>query len=385
MHGASSRRPVFFSVFNFRFSTFDFEACTLMFFIDRATIFVRAGNGGNGAASLRREKYIPKGGPDGGDGGKGGDVIVVGDPSHDTLLHLTHHPHYRAKNGGGGMGKSMHGGDGADVLIPVPLGTVVMDHDSEQVLADIGQPGQRLIVARGGAGGLGNEHFKSATNQTPMEATPGEQGQERTLRLELKLLADVGLVGLPNAGKSTLLRAISRATPKVADYPFTTLSPHLGIAELPGERRLVVADIPGLIEGAAHGAGLGHDFLRHIERTAVLVHVLDVAPVDNSEPAKNYDVVRKELLDYSVELAEKPEIIAFNKIDLVPADQRSEAVKKLIAKLRLPRDENPVLISGATGEGVKEMLEACWDARGKGKSVASWSGIADAPVQPDRP
>src|SRR5688572_24977188 len=218
-----------------------------MFFIDRATIFVRAGNGGNGSVSFRREKYVPKGGPDGGDGGKGGDVILVGDPSYDTLLHLTHHPHYRAKNGGGGLGKSMHGGDGADITVPIPLGTVVADAASGQVLADINQSGQSFLATKGGAGGLGNEHFKSATHQTPTESTPGELGQERTLKLELKLLADVGLVGLPNAGKSTLLRAVSRATPKVADYPFTTLSPHLGIADLPGdthERRLVVADIP---------------------------------------------------------------------------------------------------------------------------------------------
>ncbi|MCI0674334.1 MAG: GTPase ObgE [Phycisphaerales bacterium] len=343
-----------------------------MFFIDRATIFVRAGNGGNGAVSFRREKYVPKGGPDGGDGGKGGDVILVGDPSYDTLLHLTHHPHYRAKNGGGGMGKSMHGGDGADIMVPIPLGTVVADAASGQVLADINQAGQTFLAAKGGAGGLGNEHFKSATHQTPTESTPGELGQDRTLKLELKLLADVGLVGLPNAGKSTLLRAVSRATPKVADYPFTTLSPHLGIAELPGDRRLVVADIPGLIEGAAHGAGLGHDFLRHIERTAVLVHVLDLAPLDSSDPARNYEVIRQELLDYSVELAEKPEIIVFNKIDLVPQDQRAAAVKTMVSKLRLPRDVNPILTSGATGEGVKEMLEACWAARGKRGEPATW-------------
>jgi GTP-binding protein len=231
-----------------------------MLFIDRAIIFVRAGKGGNGAVSLRREKYIPKGGPDGGDGGKGGDVVLVGDESVNTLHHLTHHPHYRAKNGGNGMGRQMHGGDGADLSIPIPVGTLIADHDTEQLLADIDQVGQRVIIARGGTGGFGNEHFKTATNQTPMEATPGEAGEERTLRLELKLLADVGLVGMPNAGKSTLLRAVSRATPKVADYPFTTLSPNLGIAELPGDRRLVVADIPGLIAGAAHGAGLGHDF-----------------------------------------------------------------------------------------------------------------------------
>ena len=343
-----------------------------MLFIDRAIIFVRAGKGGNGAVSLRREKYIPKGGPDGGDGGKGGDVVLVGDESVNTLHHLTHHPHYRAKNGGNGMGRQMHGGNGADITIPIPVGTLIADHDTEQLLADIDQVGQRVIIARGGVGGFGNEHFKTATNQTPMEATPGEAGEERTLRLELKLLADVGLVGMPNAGKSTLLRAVSRATPKVADYPFTTLSPNLGIAELPGDRRLVVADIPGLIAGAAHGAGLGHDFLRHIERTAVLVHVLDVAPLDNSDPAENYDVVRKELLEYSVELAEKPELIVFNKIDLVPESQRAEIVKRLIAKLRLPRDVNPIQASGATSEGVREMLEACWEMRGKKLQPTAW-------------
>src|SRR5262245_13688026 len=335
-----------------------------MLFLDRATIFVRAGKGGNGAVSLRREKYIPKGGPDGGDGGKGGDIVIVGDPHVDTLLHLTHHPHYRAKNGGNGVGRSMHGGDGADLEIPVPLGTVIADAGSGQIVADVSNSGQRFVAARGGAGGFGNEHFKSATNQTPMEASAGEAGEERTLQLELKLLADVGLVGLPNASKSTLLRAVSRATPKVADHPFTQLSPHLGIAELPGDRRLVVADIPGLIEGAAHGAGLGHDFLRHIERTAVLVHVLDIAPLDGSDPVKNYDVIRQELLGYSVELAEKPEVLVFNKIDLVPQDQRAERIKRLVAGLRLPRDVNPIIVSGATGEGVREMLEACWAERG---------------------
>lgn len=351
----------------------------LMLFIDRATIFIRAGKGGNGCCSFRREKYIPKGGPDGGDGGKGGDVVIVADPSYDTLIHLTQHPHYRAKNGGPGLGKQMSGGNGADIIIPVPLGTVVLDADSTLVIADINQLDQRIIVARGGKGGLGNERFKTSTHQSPTECTPGEPGEERTLLMELKLLADVGLVGLPNAGKSTLLRAVSRATPKVADYPFTTLSPHLGIAELSsgrgdGERRLVMADIPGLIEGAAVGAGLGHDFLRHIERTAVLVHVLDIAPLDDSDPAKNYEVIRQELLDYSMELAEKPEVLVFNKIDLIPeADgERSNYVKKLIAKLRLPRDVNPILVSGATGEGVKDMLEACWTARGKKREAVGW-------------
>jgi GTPase len=348
-------------------------------FIDQATIFVRGGRGGDGCVSLRREKYIAKGGPDGGDGGRGGDVILVADTQMNTLIDLTHHPHYRASNGGAGMGKSMHGGDGADRIVQVPLGTVIHDAATGAVLADVSEIGQRVIIAKGGKGGFGNEHFKSSTNQTPREATPGEPGEERTLVLELKLLADVGLVGLPNAGKSTLLRAISRATPKVADYPFTTLSPHLGLAELPGEggalRRLVVADIPGLIEGAAGGAGLGHDFLRHIERTGVLVHVLDIAPIDGTDPASNYEVIRRELLEYSTELAEKPEVIVFNKIDLVPAEERAEAVKKLIGKLRLGPGENPIVCSGATGEGVKEMLEACWRMRmtRKDAPATGWS------------
>ena len=346
-------------------------------FIDRATIFVRGGRGGGGCISLRREKYIAKGGPDGGDGGKGGDVIVVADPQANTLIDLTHHPHYRARNGGNGSGKSMHGGDGEDIIVRVPRGTMIHDADTGVIIADVSEPDQRVIVARGGKGGFGNEHFKTSTYQTPMENTPGEAGEERTLNLELKLLAEVGFVGMPNAGKSTLLRAISRATPKVADYPFTTLSPHLGLAELPGDRRLVVADIPGLIEGAAGGAGLGHDFLRHIERTGVLVHVLDIAPLDGSDPAKNYEIIRQELLDYSTELAEKPEVIVFNKIDLVPEDERVGAVKKLIGKLRLPPAEDPVVVSGATGEGVKAMLEACWQARSaeghEAKPLTGWT------------
>lgn len=346
-------------------------------FIDRATIFVRGGRGGDGCISLRREKYIAKGGPDGGDGGRGGDVVVVADPQANTLIDLTHHPHYRARNGGNGSGKSMHGGNGEDCLVRVPLGTVIYDADTGVIVADISALDQKVIVGKGGSGGFGNEHFKTSTYQTPLENTPGEAGEERTLNLELKLLADVGLVGMPNAGKSTMLRAVSRATPKVADYPFTTLSPNLGLAELPGDRRLVIADIPGLIEGAADGAGLGHDFLRHIERTGVLVHVLDVSPIDGSDPAQNYEIIRRELLQYGVELAEKPEVIVFNKIDLVPEEDRAKVVKKLIGKLRLPAGEDPIVCSGATGEGVKPMLEACWTLRSrekdKTKPQTGWS------------
>jgi GTP-binding protein len=229
-----------------------------------------------------------------------------------------------------------------------------------------------VVVARGGRGGFGNEHYKSATNQTPREATPGEAGEEFTLRLELKLIADVGLIGLPNAGKSTMLRAVSNAQPKVADYPFTTLSPHLGIAELPGERRLIVADIPGLIEGAASGAGLGHDFLRHIERTNVLVHVLDIAPLDESDPVANYKTIRRELFDYAPELAEKPEILVLNKVDLVDQDEVIQRVNNIAGRLGLPKDEQPLLASGATGRGVRDVLEACWSALDKG-APAGWS------------
>jgi GTP-binding protein len=274
------------------------------------------------------------------------------------------------------MGQSRHGADGDDCIVDVPLGTLVNDVETGELVADVTAHDQRFVVAEGGAGGLGNEHFKSATNQTPREATPGGPLVERTLRLELKLLADVGLIGLPNAGKSTMLRAISRANPKVAEYPFTTRSPHLGIAELPagggGDRRLVVADIPGLIAGAAEGAGLGHDFLRHVERTRVLVHVLDVAPLDETEPVANYETIRNELFEYSAALAEKPEVLVLNKIDLWPAETRDAAIRRLISRLRLAADVPVIPASGATGEGSRAMLEACWQALGRAHT-AGWS------------
>lgn len=339
--------------------------------IDHAVIFVKAGDGGDGSSSLRREKFMPKGGPDGGDGGRGGDIVLVGDESLDTLFGLTRHPHFRAVDGDNGSSSSRSGADADELVVRVPLGTLVYDHVTGDFLADVDSPGQRFVVARGGKGGLGNEHFKSATHQTPREFTPGEIGEERTLRLELKLIADVGLIGKPNAGKSTLLRAISRATPKVADYPFTTLWPHLGIAELPGHRRLSVADIPGLIEGASQGAGLGHDFLRHIERTSVLVHVLDVAPTDGSDPAVNYREIRAELAAYSDALAAKPELIALNKIDLVPPQERDEIVSKLQSELDLADADRFLIVSGATGQGTRELLEACWSALDKGRT-ANW-------------
>ena len=311
--------------------------------------------------SLRHEKYIPKGGPDGGDGGKGGDVILLADSSLDTLYSLATSPHFRARGGFQGQGKSKHGANGVDCIVPLPMGTLVFDDDTGKLLIDLSQQEQRFVVARGGEGGFGNEHFKSATNQTPREATSGEDYQELTLRLELKLIADVGLVGKPNAGKSTMLRAISRATPKVADYPFTTLSPHLGIAQLTGERRIVVADIPGLIEGASAGAGLGHDFLRHVERTRVLVHLVEVLPEDGSDPCENYRTIRNELGEYSRNMLDKPEIVVLNKIDLLPDNEKKQRLEELSRNLEL----EPLVASGGTGEGLTEILESCWRALDK--------------------
>jgi GTP-binding protein len=249
---------------------------------------------------------------------------------------------------------------------------LVRDADRGHLLKDLTDDGQTIVIAQGGKGGKGNKRFATSTHRAPRETEPGEEGEKRNVVLELKLIADVGLIGLPNAGKSTLLSRLSKATPEIANYPFTTKYPNLGLVQVGYDHQFVVADIPGLIEGAATGAGLGHDFLRHIERTAVLVHVLDIAPLDDSDPAKNYEVIRQELLDYSMELAEKPEVLVFNKVDLIAEDERAERVKKLIAKLRLPRDVNPILVSGATGEGVKEMLEACWAARGKKREAVAW-------------
>ena len=325
--------------------------------VERARIFVRSGKGGDGCMSFRREKYIPKGGPNGGDGGDGGDVILVGDGSIDTLLSLTHKPHYRAGHGILGKGSQMHGANGDDKIVKVPLGTLVTDEDTGDLLADISEEGQELIVAKGGKGGWGNEHFKSATNQAPRETTNGELIEEHILRLELKLIADIGLVGMPNAGKSTLLSSISAARPKVADYPFTTLQPHLGIAELDIDRRLIIADIPGLIDGAADGAGLGHRFLKHIERTGALLHLVDVMPIDGSDPVSNYRTIRDELKRYSSELAAKDEIIVLNKIDLLSSAVRESSIETIAAELQL----DPVITcSGVTREGIRGVLEHCW-------------------------
>jgi GTP-binding protein len=328
-------------------------------FIDEAVIQVRAGDGGNGCVSFRREKYVPKGGPDGGNGGHGGHVIFVADDNVNTLLDFRGNPIWRAKPGEHGRGKQQSGLAGADLVIKVPPGTVIIDTDTDEILADLG-PGDRAVIAKGGRGGWGNEHFKSSTNQAPKAADPGEPGEQRKVKLELKLIADVGLVGLPNAGKSTLLSALTSARPKIADYPFTTLVPQLGIAELDAKRRLVIADIPGLIEGASEGAGLGHEFLRHIERTRILVHLLDAAPIDGSNPADNYRMIRAELGNYSSLLAEKDEVIVLNKLDLLDEDEARTAVAKLRADLQLGREQDVLAISGATKLGTRELLEKVW-------------------------
>ena len=342
-------------------------------FIDTAVITVRSGKGGDGCSHLRREKDRPKGGPDGGDGGRGGDVTVVADPHLDTLIEFSFRAHFFAQDGERGQQKSCHGGDGQGVEIRLPVGSSVYDAETGDMLVDLVLAGQRAVVAPGGAGGFGNEHFKGPLKQTPTESTPGEPAVERRLRIELKLIADIGLVGLPNAGKSTLLRAISRANAKVGAYPFTTLSPQLGIAELDPERRLVFADLPGLIEGAAQGAGLGHDFLKHVERTRAIVHLVDLAPLDGSDPAENWRMIRRELLEFSAQLAEKPELVVLNKVDLVPAEELEVRIERFAGAIGMARGERPVAISGATGQGVRPMLEAAWSLAERGP-VPAWRG-----------
>jgi GTP-binding protein len=329
-------------------------------FIDEAQITVQGGNGGRGCVSFRREKYIPKGGPAGGDGGRGGDVVMVADENVNTLYDFSGQHHWAAQNGEPGRGKQQYGLAGEDLIVRVPPGTLVYDRETRELIVDLSPAGARFVIAKGGKGGFGNEHYKSPTNQAPKTAGPGEPGEQRKLHLELKLIADVGIVGLPNAGKSTLLSSISDARPKIADYPFTTLNPQLGIAALDQQRRLVFADIPGLIEGASTGAGLGHEFLRHIERTRVLVHLVDIAPTDGSDPAANYGMIRAELAKYSPALAEKPEIVALNKLDLLDDEETRRRVAEFRKALRLGHNEPLLSISAATGRGTRELLETVW-------------------------
>jgi len=322
-------------------------------FIDEARIYVKAGDGGSGCVSFRREKYIPKGGPDGGDGGRGGHIFFMAVQNLDTLIDFSGKHHWVAQNGKPGAGKNRHGADGEDLVVKVPLGTLLHDADLNMMIKDMTVPGEKICVCRGGRGGKGNKRFATATLQTPRYATPGRPGQERNLRLELKLIADVGLLGMPNAGKSTLVSRCSAARPKIANYPFTTLEPVLGIVELSDFRRFVIADIPGLIEGAHSGVGLGYEFLKHIERTCVLAHILDIMPADGSDPVDNYRVLRTELAQYSEALAEKPEVIVANKTDLDPEG-------RLVRDLQERMDRPIQVVSAATGQGTRQLSERLW-------------------------
>jgi len=326
-------------------------------FHDEARIYVKAGDGGNGCVSFRREKFVPMGGPDGGDGGKGGNVILQVDPSLRTLIDFRYKTHYRAENGQHGQGSNRHGRDGEDLIVRVPPGTLVKDEATGEYVADLVAPGDAVVVARGGRGGRGNARFKSPTRQAPRFAEKGEPGEERWLILELRLVADVGLVGFPNAGKSTLLSRISAARPKIAPYPFTTLEPNLGVVWVGEGQSFVVADIPGLIEGAHQGVGLGHDFLKHIERTRVLIHVVDASGLEGRDPVNDFHVINEELRLYQPKLLEKPQLVAANKMDLAEARANFERLKQAVEKAGF----QVFPISAATGEGVDKLMYAAWE------------------------
>ena len=326
-------------------------------FIDEAKIYVKAGNGGNGCMAFRREKFVPRGGPSGGEGGKGGDVIMESSERHNTLVHFRFNPEYKAERGRHGEGSNRTGREGVDVVLKVPVGTIVYDEDTGERVHDFSHPDDRIVVARGGRGGRGNASFATSTHQAPREHEPGYPGEERRLRLELKLLADVGLVGYPNAGKSTLISRISAARPKIADYPFTTLQPNLGVVmvgEEPNAVSFVVADIPGLIEGAHTGAGLGTQFLRHIERTRLLVHLVDVSDAsDRPDPAKDYQVIMNELASFGAGLEKKPVLVAASKMDVANKDKLAK-LRRYAKKHNLPLYP----ISAVTGEGVNKLTHA---------------------------
>ena len=320
-----------------------------MKFLDQAKVYVRSGDGGAGSVSFRREKFIEMGGPDGGDGGKGGDVWIEAVDGLNTLIDYRYQQHFKASTGGHGMGRLRAGANSDDIILKVPVGTQVFEEDNETMVADLAKLGDRFRIAKGGNGGFGNAYFKSSTNRAPRHANPGLEGEERWIWLRLKLIADAGLLGLPNAGKSTLLAAVSAAKPKIADYPFTTLHPQLGVVRV-GMQSFVLADIPGLIEGAHEGHGLGTRFLGHVERCAVLLHLIDVTSAD---PVADYRVIRKELKAYSPELAEKPEIIAFNKTDLLQDDEIETKLKDFKRRVR----KTPILMSGGTTKGVPEAMK----------------------------
>ncbi len=328
-----------------------------MKFIDEAVIEVHAGKGGNGVVSFRREKYVPRGGPDGGDGGRGGSVWAVADGNINTLVDYRFARIHRAGDGERGMGRQKNGRGAEDVVLRMPVGTVITDAETGQAVSDLDKDGERALLARGGEGGLGNVNFKSSTNRAPRKATPGGEGESRRLKLELKVLADVGLLGLPNAGKSTLIRAVSAARPKVADYPFTTLQPYLGVVRLGIDRSFVIADIPGLIEGAAEGAGLGHQFLRHLARTRLLLHVIDMAPPEpDADPARDARAIAAELKKYDPALHRKPRWLVLNKMDMLPAEERGAAAAALVKRLRWRGPH--FTVSALSGEGCTQLASA---------------------------
>jgi GTPase len=340
-----------------------------MKFLDEAKVYIRSGDGGNGCVSFRREKFIEFGGPNGGDGGKGGDVVAEAVDGLNTLIDYRYQQHFTAKNGGAGMGQDRHGANGADVVLKVPVGTQIYEEDGETLLADLTETGERVLLARGGNGGFGNTHFKSSTNRAPRRANPGQPGEEHTIRLRLKLIADAGIVGLPNAGKSTFLAAVSAAKPKIADYPFTTLSPQLGVVDVDG-REFVLADIPGLIEGAHEGVGLGDRFLGHVERCRVLLHLVDGT---SGHAGEAYKTVRAELSAYGEGLNEKTEVVALSKADAM----RPEDIKQQLARLKRATRKTPLVVSAVSGEGVKEVLRTLL------KIIEEARRGVDAPRTPD--
>ncbi len=333
---------------------------TAMKFIDEARIEVHAGKGGNGAVSFRREKYVPRGGPDGGNGGRGGSVYAIADRNINTLIDYRFQRVYRAKDGEPGRGSQCNGRSAEDIYLRMPVGTVITDLTTGELIADLSEHDQVALLAKGGEGGLGNEHFKSSTNRAPRQFTPGQPGESRSLYLELKVLADVGLLGMPNAGKSTFIRAVSAARPKVADYPFTTLQPNLGVVRVDTDRSFVVADIPGLIEGAAEGAGLGHQFLRHLARTRLLLHLVDIAPLDpETDPVREAHAIVNELRKYDEALYRKPRWLVLNKIDMLPPEDREAKVAEFLRRFEW---QGPwFTISALTGEGCRELCFAIMD------------------------
>ncbi len=321
-------------------------------FIDRVKIFVQGGHGGNGVTAFRREKFVPRGGPSGGEGGRGGEVWLEADDSLNTLLHLRYNPEHRAERGRHGEGSKRSGREGENVTVRVPVGTLVIDAETGEQFCDLSENGMRWLAARGGRGGFGNSHFATSTNRAPRYHQDGSPGEERTLQLELKLLADVALVGFPNAGKSTLISTISAAKPKIADYPFTTLEPHLGVVDLGDFRTFVVADIPGLIEGAHEGAGLGDRFLRHVERTKLLLHLVDVSSLSERDPVSDYEIINRELRAYDARLAERPQIVVATKIDALDEPERLERLRQRAAA----DGRDFYAISSATNNGVRELV-----------------------------